>query len=388
MDIYPLIEAEVEKRRKDIIGLSRKIHAAPETAFEEKATSRLLQSALAGEGFAVSAGTGSLPTAFRAVAAGSRGRPRLTLTAEMDALPGLGHACGHNIIAAAGVWSAVILKSVLGSRLEGSIEVVGTPAEERGSGKVALIEAGVFSGSDVVLQMHPHALDTVVGQAMARRSLTVEFFGRKAHAAAAPQEGRNALNALVLFYHSLVLQPGTLPPGCLIHGIIEEGGEAPNIIPDHARGRFSFRADAMSKVRPGLSRIEDGARAAAQATGCTHAVAESGPAAMTFKRNPALEELFAGLFEYRGRKNPMTLRQTFGSTDLANVSWVCPTIEIMVKAGEHPIHTEEFARDAASESGDRALLDGVFCLAAGGYRLLTESDLLETVREAFRGAGT
>ncbi|MBM3296958.1 MAG: M20 family metallopeptidase, partial [Candidatus Aminicenantes bacterium] len=221
MDIPAAVEAEVEKRRGEIIALSREIHARPELAFEERETSRLLQAVLQREGFGVSAGTAGLETAFRAVAEGSggggagSGRPRLIYTAEMDALPGLGHACGHNIIAAAAVWSAVVVKSVLGRALEGSVEVVGSPAEERGSGKVALIEAGVFDGADAVLQMHPHALDTVVGQAMARRSLSVAFFGRKAHAAAAPGEGRNALDALVLFYHSLILRPGRLPAGCL-----------------------------------------------------------------------------------------------------------------------------------------------------------------------------
>ncbi|OGD23700.1 MAG: hypothetical protein A2Y70_05110, partial [Candidatus Aminicenantes bacterium RBG_13_64_14] len=341
MDIYAAVEAEIERRRGEILALSHEIHARPELSFEEKETSLLLQATLEREGFAVSAGTGGLETAFRAVAEGAGGgcvggRPRLIYTAEMDALPGLGHGCGHNIIAAAAVWSAAVLKTVMGGTLEGSVEVVGTPAEERGSGKVALIEAGVFDGADAVLQMHPHALDTVVGQAMARRSLSVEFFGRKAHAAAAPGEGRNALDALVLFYHSLILQPGKLPAGCLLHGVIEEGGEAPNIIPGLARGRFSFRTDAMSKVEPGLNMIREAARAAAATTGCTQAVTETGSAATTSKRNAELENLFAALLERRGRKDPVKLRTAYGSTDLANVSHVCPTIEIMVKAGTNP----------------------------------------------------
>lgn len=388
MDVLAAVEAVVAKRRGEIISLSREIHARPELAFEERETSLLLQATLEREGFHVSAGTAGLETAFRATAVAGDGRPRLIYTAEMDALPGLGHACGHNIIAAAAVWSAVVLKTVLGGGpAAGTVEVVGTPAEERGSGKVALIEAGVFDGADAVLQMHPHSLDTVVGQAMARRSLSVEFIGRKAHAAAAPEEGRNALDALVLFYHALILQPGHLPAGCLLHGVIDKGGEAPNIIPDLARGRFSFRSDAMSKVEAGLAVIRGAAREAAETTGCAQSVTETGPAATTFKRNAELEALMAGLFERRGRKDPVKPRKAYGSTDLANVSRVCPTIEVMIKAGENPIHTEGFARDAASESGDRALLDGVFCLAAAGCRLLTEPELRGRVLAAFKAAG-
>jgi len=382
------IAKEIERRRADILDLSRRIHADPELAFEEVRTSRLLQSVLAAEGFAVSQATESLPTGFRAVYRLSADRPRVTFTAEMDALPGLGHACGHNIIAAAGTYAAVVLKSVIGPEAGSTIEVVGTPAEERGSGKVRMIQDGVFENSDVVLQVHPHSLDTVVGQALARRSLVVEYFGKKAHAAAAPREGINALDALVLFYHSTALARTKLPAGCLFHGIIEEGGQAPNIIPDYARGRFSLRADTMPKLDKFFEQVTTLAQAAAAATGCRCQVTEPGPGVTTFRRNPALEDLFAGLFEDRGRSDPRKTRESYGSTDLANVSQVVPTIEPLVKASDFPIHTEEFARDVVGDGGERALLDGVFFLACGGFRILTEPRLLERVRRDFLEAGS
>jgi len=382
------IAKEIERRRADILDLSRRIHADPELAFEEARTSRLLQSVLSAEGFTVSQATGSLPTSFRAVHRLSGDRPRVTFTAEMDALPGLGHACGHNIIAAAGTYAAVVLKSVIGPEVGGTIEVAGTPAEERGSGKVRMIQDGVFENSDVVLQVHPHSLDTVVGQALARRSLVVEYFGKKAHAAAAPREGINALDALVLFYHSAVLPRTKLPAGCLFHGIIEEGGQAPNIIPDYARGRFSLRADTMPKLDKFFEQVTTLAQAAAAATGCRCQVTEPGPGVTTFRRNPALEDLFAGLFEDRGRSDPRKTRESYGSTDLANVSQVVPTIEPLVKASDFPIHTEEFARDVVGDGGERALLDGVFFLACGGFRILTEPRLLERVRRDFLEAGS
>ncbi|MGZ5425058.1 MAG: M20/M25/M40 family metallo-hydrolase, partial [Candidatus Aminicenantales bacterium] len=199
MDINAQIAKAIEERRAEILDLSRRIHADPELAFEEVRTSRLLQSVLLAEGFDLSPASEGLPTSFRAVHAPSANGPRVTFTAEMDALPGLGHACGHNIIGTAGTYAAIVLKSVLGpDNLPGTIEVIATPAEERGSGKVRMIQDGVFAHSDVVLQIHPHAIDTVVGQALARRTLIVEFFGKKAHAAATPLEGRNALDALVL----------------------------------------------------------------------------------------------------------------------------------------------------------------------------------------------
>jgi amidohydrolase len=383
MEIPKRIQNEIEARKADILDLSRRIHADPELAFEEARTSRLLQSILSAEGFIVSPATASLPTSFLAVHNLSADRPRVTFTAEMDALPGLGHACGHNIIAAAGTYAAIVLKSVLGPEIRGTIEVVGTPAEERGSGKVRMLQDGVFKNSDVVLQIHPHSLDTVIGQALARRTLVVEYFGKKAHAAAAPEEGINALDALVLFYHSTMLARAELPPGCLLHGIIEEGGRAPNIIPDYSRGRFSFRADTMPKLEGLYEQLTALAQAAAAATGCRYQVTEPGPGVTTFRRNPALEDLFAGLFEQRGRPNPWKIREAYGSTDLANVSQVVPTIEPLVKASDSPIHTEEFARDAVATSGEQALLDGVFFLACGGYRILTEAGLLDRVRRDF-----
>jgi amidohydrolase len=384
MDIKARITKTIEERRADILGLSRRIHADPELAFEEERTSRLLQSVLLAEGFALSPATNALPTSFRAVHALGAAGPRVTLTTEMDALPGLGHACGHNIIAAAGAYAAIVLKSVLGPDLAGTIEVVATPAEERGSGKVRMIQDGVFALSDVVLQIHPHMLDTVICQAMARRTLVVEFFGRKAHAAAAPLEGRNALDALVLFYHEAALPRTKLPPGTLFHGIIESGGEAPNIIPDYARGRFSIRADSMPKLERLVSEVRCLADRAAAETGCRSAISEPAPGVTTFRRNRVLEELFARLFVERGRKDPAKVRESYGSTDLANVSWVVPTIEPMIKASDFPIHTEGFALDVIGAGGEKALLDGVYFLAAAAARILTEPPLLERVRADFR----
>jgi len=377
------IAKEIERRRAEILDLGRRIHGNPELAFQEVRTSGLLQSVLSTEGFTVSPATPFLPTSFRAVYRLSADRPRMTFTAEMDALPGLGHACGHNIIAAAGTYAAIVLKSVIGPEVGGTIEVVGTPAEEMGSGKVRMIEDGVFEDSDVVLQVHPHTLDTVVGQALARRSLIVEYFGKKAHAAAAPGEGINALDALVLFYHSAVLPRTKLPAGCLFHGVIEKGGQAPNIIPDYARGRFSLRADTMPKLEIFLEQVTALARAAAAATGCRCQVTEPGPGVTTFRRNLTLEDLFAGLFEDRGRLDPRKIRESYGSTDLANVSQMVPTIELLVKASDFPTHTEEFARDVVGARGELALLDGVFFLACGGFRILTEPRLLDRIRQDF-----
>ena len=385
MDINAKIAKIIEERRAEILDLSRRIHADPELAFQEVRTSRLLQSVLSAEGFVVDPAAQALPTSFRAVHTFSANGPRVTFTAEMDALPGLGHACGHNIIGTASTYAAVVLKSVLGpENPPGTIEVIGTPAEERGSGKVRMIQDGVFAHSDVVLQIHPHSIDTVVGQALARRTLIVEFFGKKAHAAAAPLEGRNALDALVLFYHAAALPRTKFPAGTLFHGIVESGGEAPNIIPDYARGRFSLRSDTMSKLQRLVGEVQCFAEKAAAETGCRAKVSEPGPGVTTFRRNRVLEEVFAGLFRERGRSDPAKLRESYGSTDLANVSWAVPTIEPMVKASDFPIHTEGFARDAIAAGGEKALLDGVYLLAAGAARVLTEPGLLEQIREDFR----
>jgi metal-dependent amidase/aminoacylase/carboxypeptidase family protein len=218
---------------------------------------------------------------------------------------------------------------------------------------------------------------------MARRSLLVEFHGRKAHAAAAPEEGLNALDAMVLFYQAAALARQQLPPGCLLHGIIEEGGTSANVIPDYTRGRFAVRADRARSLEILEGRVRACAQAAAEATGCRASVSETGHGVTTFRRNPVLEDLFAGLFESLGRSRPRKTRRSFGSTDLASVSQAVPAIEIFVKASDFPIHTEGFARDAVAAGGDRALLDGVYLLASGAGRLLGEPDLLSRVREAF-----
>ena len=379
IDIRGLLAARQER----ILALSHRIHAGPELAFAEHKTSALLRETLAANGFLLDAGPAELPTAFRALRRGRSGRPCLTFTAEMDALPEIGHGCGHNIIAAAGVYAPILLASALGPDFPGSLQVIGTPAEERGSGKVTLLEAGAFEGSDVVLQMHPHSLDTVICQAMARRTIRVEYFGRQAHAAAAPQEGINALDALVLFYQSAALARQQFPPGCLFHGIIEQGGQSANVIPDYTRGSFSLRAERMESLEELERLIRGCASAAAEATGCRVSVQEKGHSVSSFKRNRALEDLFAGLFESIGRSGPRRMRRSFGSTDLASVSQAVPAIEIFLKASDHPIHTEGFARDAVGAAGDRALLDGVLLLALAGERLLGEPALLETVRASF-----
>ena len=383
MDLSAQITKAVEDRRFAILDLSRRIHADPELAFEEVRTSRLLQSLLLAEGFEVGPATEALATSFRAAHAFAPSGPRITFTAEMDALPGLGHACGHNIIGTAAAYAAIVLRSVLDRGVPGTVEVVATPAEERGSGKVRMIQDGVFAGSDVVLQVHPHSLDTVVGQALARRTLVIEFFGKKAHAAAAPKEGRNALDALVSFYHAAALPRTKLPAGTLFHGVIESGGEAPNIIPDYARGRFSLRAVTMPKLESLVDQVKCLVDKAAAETGCRSKVVEPGPGVTTFRRNFVLEEILAGLFEERGRTGPSKVRESYGSTDLANVSWVVPTIEPLVKASDFPIHTEGFAQDAVGPGGERALLDGVYFLAAAAARILTEPGLLGRIREDF-----
>ncbi len=377
------IRGALAERQERILALSHRIHAEPELAFEEHKTSALLRETLAAEGFTIEPGPAALPTAFRALCRGRAVQPCLTFTAEMDALPEIGHGCGHNIIAAAGVYAPIVLALALGADFPGCLQVIATPAEERGSGKVTLLEAGAFAGSAVVLQMHPHSLDTVICQAMARRTLVVEYFGRKAHAAAAPQEGLNALDAMVLFYQSAALARQQFPPGCLFHGIIEQGGSSANVIPDYTRGRFSLRAERMESLELLEQRIRACAAAAAEATGCRVGLKHSGHEVSAWRRNRALEDLFAALFESIGRKEPRRLRRSFGSTDLASVSQAVPTIEIFVKASDQPIHTDGFARDAAGAGGDRALLDGVFLLASAGCRLLQEPALLEEVRASF-----
>jgi amidohydrolase len=386
---HPLKDAAcdaVELRRAELLALSHGIHARPELAFEEHEAARLLVAALRAAGLEVQPGAYGLPTAF-AAEFGPAGAPCVALLAEYDALPGIGHACGHNLIATAGVGAGLALAG-LGSSLPGRVRVLGTPAEEHGCGKELMARRGAFEGVDAVLMIHPAGVNLVTMPCIAMAELEVVFRGEAAHAAAMPERGVNALDAMMLAYQGVAALRQHIRPTERIHGIVTEGGQAPNVVPERSAGRFYVRAADFHDLAPLKARVEACFRAGALATGASVEIAWgeadyrdihlNDPLARAFRRNA--ESLGREFFPME--KLPSGIQ---GSTDLGNVSYRVPSIHPMLAAAplHVTIHNPEFAKWAGSELGDGAALDGAKALAMTALDFFCDAELRQRAREAF-----
>ena len=369
----------------EILDLSHRIHANPEPAFEEFRASSWVADLLRAHDFEVQHPAGSLATAIKAVRRGGRGSdgPRIGVLAEYDALPGLGHGCGHNTMAASGVGAAIALATIA-DELPGEIVFLGTPAEERGSGKQIMIDDGLFSGLDAALLYHPCDRSHAEARALASEDVDVVFTGLQAHAASDPWLGKNALDALVLLFTSVGLWRQQLRPSARVHGIVREGGTAANIIPDRASGWFMLRSPDMAQYEAMRDQFTKMAEAAALATGTTVEVTYSG-LAMTMRNNRVLVERFRanmaayGVADMDDDPNP-------GSTDMANVSWTCPTIhpELAICEEGVPGHSTRFRDAARTPRADETTLLAATLVAQTAYDLFAEPALVEAAWEAFR----
>ena len=375
----------VEAARGEILELSHRIHADPEPAFEEHHASAWVAAALTRHGFEVEHPVGSLATAVRAVRRGGRGGdgPRIGILAEYDALPGLGHGCGHNTMAASGVGAAIAL-AALSDELPGEIVFLGTPAEERGSGKKTMIDDGLFDGLDAALLYHPCDRDHVYSWPLASEDVDVVFTGLQAHAAADPWRGKNALDAMVLLFTSVGLWRQQLLPTARVHGIITEGGTAANVIPDRTRAWFMIRSVEQTyyeTMREQFVRLCD---AAALATGTTVTVTFSG-GAMTMRNNTVLGERFAANMAAYGIPD-MGDDPSSGSTDMGNVSWVCPTIhpELAIAPEGTPGHSILFRDAAVTPRADETTLLAATLVAQTAYDLFADPALVEAAWREFR----
>lgn len=376
----------VDATRDELLRISHAIHARPELAFEEHAACELLVQALRAAGLAVDVGAYGLPTAF-AAEFGARGGPCVALLAEYDALPGIGHACGHNLIATAGVGAALALAG-LGSTLAGRVRLLGTPAEEHGCGKELMARRGAFEGVDAVLMIHPAGINLVSMPCIAMAELDVVFRGEAAHAAAMPERGVNALDAMMLAYQAIAALRQHIRPTERIHGIITDGGQAPNVVPERTAGRFYVRAADTENLAPLKARVEACFRAGALATGSALELAWGGADYRDIRLNEPLASAFRSNAESLGRvffpydRLPAGIQ---GSTDLGNVSYRVPSIHPMLAASPPnvTIHHPEFAKWARSELGDAAALDGAKTLAMTALDFFGDPQLRARVREAF-----
>jgi amidohydrolase len=385
VELKASVAAAVEAARPEILDLSHRIHANPEPAFEEHQAATWVAEVLRNHGFDVEHPAGSLATAIRAIHRGGRGGdgPRIGILAEYDALPGLGHGCGHNTMAASGVGAAIALAAVAGD-LPGEIVFLGTPAEERGSGKQIMIDDGLFDGVDAALLYHPCDRNHVESHPLASEDADIVFTGLQAHAASDPWKGRNALDAMITLFSSVGLWRQQLRPTSRVHGIIKEGGTAANIIPDRARAWFMLRSNDQEYYEEMKARFTAMCEAAALATGTTVDVTFSG-GATTMRNNQVLVERFRANMAAYGIDD-MGDDPNAGSTDMANVSWVCPAIhpDLAICDEGVPGHSILFRDAAATPRADETALLAATLVAQTAVELFTDPALVEAAWAEFR----
>ena len=378
------IDREVESLADELFAVSDFLLANPEIAYQEFKACDHLSHVLEQNGFQVEKGVGKVETSFLARPDDCRpSRPAVALLAEYDALPKIGHGCGHNLIAAAGLGAAVALRRILGAEA-GGLVLVGTPAEEGGGGKVRLAEAGVFEEMDAAMMFHPGSTNIPGKGMLGRIKFKMEFFGRTAHASGSPDRGINALDALVLAYNGINAYRQHLRPDGRIHGIITHGGDAPNIIPDYAAGLFYVRAGNRKYRDELLERVKNCCKGAALATGAEFKIEIDHPVLDPVKRNPSLEAIV---------KNNMTaLGITVdeddgrrGSSDMGNLSHYLPATHpyLAIVEPEIPGHSTEFRDATTSSRGRQTLLNAAKMLAMTAWDFLSSPELRERVKRDF-----
>ncbi|MEU1779009.1 M20 family metallopeptidase [Streptomyces abikoensis] len=355
------IRERVLERREGLLALSRRIHAHPETAFAEHRAAAWCAEELREHGFAVTAPAHGLETAFTATV--GSGPVTVAIACEYDALPGLGHACGHNLIAAAGVGAALGL-APFADELGLTVRVLGTPAEERGAGKALLLEAGAFEGVDAAMMVHPCPFEVAEFRSFALGTLSVEYRGKAAHPSLNAHEGRNAADALTVAQVALGLLRQQLPPQWKVHGVTTGAGTAPNLIPDRATAEYEIRASAAEDLRELRERVEACFRAGALATGCEVSLTRPEPDYLDFRTDPGLIALWTANARALGRPEPQR-KDAFACTDMGNVSHAVPSIHpvLDITGGACGPHEPEFAEAAVSPEAERAILDGAVGMA-------------------------
>ncbi len=374
----------VDTERARLKRLALKIHANPEQGYKEFKASAWLTEYLESRGFAVESGIYQIPTAFRATY--GSGKPRIAVLAEYDALPGIGHGCGHNLICTIACGAAVASTNTV-NNFGGTVIVLGTPAEEMFAGKIPLVQRGAFEDLDAALIVHPDGgQDLATSYALACQNLYIEYFGRSSHAAAQPERGINALDAIVLAFSNVNALRQHIRSSARIHGIITDGGQAANVIPDHSAGEFIVRAADDSYLDDLEGRVLNCFIGAGNATGARLEYRWDDLRYSAMKNNMALAQLYIDNMKKVGRTVSMPRPGgSTGSTDMGNVSQVVPAIHPMIKIAPDnvPIHSPEFTKAAASEDGINGMADAAKAVAMMIVDLLGEPDVLRRVREEF-----
>ncbi|XTZ37972.1 M20 family metallopeptidase [Salmonella enterica] len=393
-ELQARLEQSIHQHRDDYIAIAKDIHAHPETGNNEYYANNLLTTLLKKHGFTVTSNVAGHETAFYAVKESGKPGPTIAFLAEYDALIEIGHACGHNIIGVTSIAAAVALSEAL-HETGGKVVVLGTPAEEgglRGKGgpngnvKARFIEHGFLQDVDAALMVHPAGKTRLSGPSLANNHLYFHFYGKPSHAGSSPHKGVNALDALVLLYNGISVLRQQLPDGVRVHGIITNGGQAPNVIPEYASAHYYIRASTREQVETLEPRLRAIAEGVALATGTTVKIEHQvGP--RDFRINHTLNSILLQEFTAAGETVELREKEGLGSTDAGDISHAVPTAHPYIKIGPDDLigHTVPFREAANSTQGYEALVTGALVLARTGLRLLTDPQLLLQTKDEFAG---
>jgi amidohydrolase len=380
--------AEIDKNKDELIALSTQIHDHPELSLREFQAVEWLTGYLSKNGFEVEKNIADLPTAFRATFKNTDQQPIIGLLAEYDALPKIGHGCGHNIMAVAGPGAAVAVKTVV-KNIPGIIQVIGTPAEESGGGKIIMAKKGIFNRLAAAMIVHPGTRTEVNYQNIACQSMKIEFFGKAAHASGAPEKGVNALDAVILSYNMINALRQHIRQDSRIHGIITHGGEAANIVPEYAAASFTVRSPDNKYLDELIERVLNCFRAASIATGARFEYTLSLSRYASMHTNKTLASAFADNYRQIGvevlERRPDA---GMGSSDMGNVSQIVPAIHPSIAIAPESVqeHSIDFTNAAVSEAGHQGLLNAAKALAMTTIDLFFDPYLLINIRNEFLAA--
>jgi amidohydrolase len=375
---------EIDRLGQELRAASLQIHSNPELGYQERAASSLLSNRLEKAGFSVERGVAGMETAFVATFPGKGKGPRIAIMAEFDALPGLGHACGHNIIATSALGAALGLRTVM-EQLDGTLVLMGSPAEELIGGKIIMVAAGLFNDVDAAIMIHPRNVTQLGRLFTATTVMELIFHGKSTHAASAPDKGINALDACIATFNATNALKKHLADGVRLHGIILEGGVAPNVVPDRARAEFSIRARTRSYLDTVVAKVRACAEAGAMTAGATVDI-QVGRICPEMNTNRAIAEAFGRNAVALGHEPlPIDMNSGGGSTDMGAVSQVVPAIHphFKVTSANAELHSKDFEAAAGTEEAQDSMLQGAKVLAMTAIDIWTDPDLLRRAREEF-----
>ena len=383
MDFKSQVGHRIDEHRDEIVGVSRRIHEEPELGHQEYKASKLLAGELERHGYDVKLGVSGMETAFIASRRRKKG-PTVGILAEYDALPGIGHACGHNLIAASALGAAIGIAGVADD-LPGNVVIYGVPAEEgvvqNAGGKVVMLDE--IGKADAAIMIHPSSLWGSYGTSNARESFMVEFYGKSSHAGAAPEKGVNALEGVLLTFQGVNALRQHISRDVRIHGIIKHGGDSPNTVPDYASAHLYVRAPTLPIMRENYAKVENIVKGAELATGARSKVTQVANTYANTIPSKTLTDAFRENMGLAGVEYPeeTEVRQSGGSTDFGNVSQVIPALSAYINIGPVVLHSPEGTTMTATPQAHEAMINAAKGLAYTAVDLITRPELLKKAKE-------